>query len=156
MEVEQKEKPKAEPIRRKGEKKLQKLEGIEIKLTEPEQDKLPRAEALEQEIVEEVEPKEMFKHIEIHDEEEEIFPLVQERWLRKRGGKTKFEKFKTTQDKKITKKKGYKDFIKASEQEINKNIRETLQSSYEISDVKSVPRYDIDVKKKSSKKHSKH
>lgn len=136
VEEVKKEEPKAEPIRKKGEKKLQKLEGIEIKLAEPEEDKLARAEEVEQEVVEEPEPKEMFEHIEIHDEEEEIFPLVQERWLRKRGGKTKFEKFKAPQDKKLTKKKGFKEFIKASEQEINKNIRETLQSSYEISDVK--------------------
>lgn len=135
-EEEKKEKPKAEPIRKKGEKKFQKLEGLEIKLAEPEEQGVATAEAVTPEIIEEAEPKEMFKHIEIHDEEEEIYPLVQERWLRKRGGKVKFEKFKAPQEKKLVKKKGHKEFIKASEQEINRNIRETLQSSYEISDVK--------------------
>lgn len=127
---------KTEPVRKKEEKKFQKLEGIEISLIEPEIQKVDVS--AEEEIsaqIDEIEEKEIFKHIDLH-EEEEIVPLVKDKWLRKRGGKAKLDKFKPQIDKKAQKKKPYRDFIKESEQEIERNIRETLHSTYEISDVK--------------------
>lgn len=127
---------KTEPVRKKEEKKFQKLEGIEISLIEPEIQKVDVS--AEEEIsaqIDETEEKEIFKHIDLH-EEEEIVPLVKDKWLRKRGGKAKIDKFKPQIDKKAQKKKPYRDFIKESEQEIERNIRETLHSTYEISDVK--------------------
>lgn len=127
---------KTEPVRKKEEKKFQKLEGIEISLIEPEIHKVDVS--AEEEIsaqIDETEEKEIFKHIDLH-EEEEIVPLVKDKWLRKRGGKAKIDKFKPQIDKKAQKKKPYRDFIKESEQEIERNIRETLHSTYEISDVK--------------------
>lgn len=127
---------KTEPVRKKEEKKFQKLEGIEISLIEPEIQKVDIS--AEEEIsaqIDETEEKEIFKHIDLH-EEEEIVPLVKDKWLRKRGGKAKLDKFKPQIDKKAQKKKPYRDFIKESEQEIERNIRETLHSTYEISDVK--------------------
>ncbi|MGB9771333.1 MAG: translation initiation factor IF-2 [Candidatus Kapaibacteriota bacterium] len=132
------EKPrKAEPIRKKEEKKLTKLEGLEIPLSEPEIEQVEISKAVEEELeIEETEIKEKFKHIDLHEEEEEIIPIVKDKWLRKRGGKQKLEKYKPAFEKKTQKKKGYRDFIKESEQEIEKNIRETLQSTYEISDIK--------------------
>ncbi|ROL56155.1 translation initiation factor IF-2 [Bacteroidetes/Chlorobi group bacterium Naka2016] len=125
---------KAEPIRKKEEKKLKKLEGVEIQLAEPTIEKVEVTTEEPQE--EEIEVVDRFKHIDLHEDEEEIVPIVKDKWLRKRGGKQKLEKYKPLLDKKIQKKKIYRDFIKESEQEIEKNIRETLHSTQEISDIR--------------------
>jgi translation initiation factor IF-2 len=129
-------KEKAEPIRKKEEKKLQKIKDVEITLEEPEIQTVEVTDAVEPEVeTEEIAPK-GFKHIDLHEDEEEIVPLVKDKWLRKRGGKAKLEKYKPVFDKKAQKKKGYKDFIKESEQEIEKNIKDTLHFTLEKSDVK--------------------
>lgn len=133
-----KEEKKLEPIRKKEEKKFQKLKDVEISLAEPDIEEI-EISMLETEKVEnvEVQEKEIFKHIDLHEhEDEEIVPLVKDKWLRKRGGKAKIDKFKQQIDKKVQKKKGTRDISKEHEIEIEKNIRETLQSTYEISDIK--------------------
>ncbi|MCX7880190.1 MAG: translation initiation factor IF-2 [Ignavibacteria bacterium] len=65
------------------------------------------------------------------EEEEDVIPLVKEKWLRKRGGKTKLEKYKPFVDKKLPKRKTFREFIKESEPEIERNIRETLYGTEE-------------------------
>ncbi|MCX7907928.1 MAG: translation initiation factor IF-2 [Ignavibacteria bacterium] len=118
------------------EKKLKTLEGVEISLVPPTEEVQTITETYEEVEEEVLEEKEKFKQIDIHEEEEEIVPLVKDKWLRKRGGKAKLDKFKPQFDKKTQKKKGFRDFIKESEQEIEKNIRETLHTPFEISEVK--------------------
>ncbi len=123
---------KKEPIKKKEEKKPVETKKLDFELAKPEIEEVaPQVYETEEE-----EPEPMFKHIDIHDEEEELIPLVKDKWLRKRGGKTKLERYKPAFDKKVTRKKSPREIIQESEQEIERNIRETLHGFAEESDVK--------------------
>ena len=128
----EKEVKKKEPIKKKEEKKPTEVKKLDFELAKPEIE-----EVQPQEFDKEVEePEPMFKHIDLHEEDEEFVPLVKDKWLRKRGGKSKLDKYKPLFDRKIAKKKSTRDIIRESEQEIEKNIRETLHGFGEESDVK--------------------
>lgn len=123
---------KKEPIKKKEEKKSVETKKLDFELAKPEIEEVsPQVYDKEEE-----EPETMFKHIDIHEDEEELIPLVKDKWLRKRGGKSKLEKYKPAIDKKVIKKKSPREIIRESEQEIERNIRETLHGFAEESDVK--------------------
>ena len=128
----EKEDKRKEPIKKKEEKKPAEAKKLDFELAKPEIEEFKHFE-YEKEIEE---PEPMFKHIDLHEEDEEFVPLVKDKWLRKRGGKSKLDKYKPVFDKKPIKKKSSRDIIRESEQEIEKNIRETLHSVVEESDVK--------------------